>query len=92
MIDAAKYPQLAKMEQVQAESQAIGAFIEWLSENKMFIGTHVLPEGHVHEIAVPIAEGTEQLLARHFEVDLNAVERERRAVLAAHNTAMEAGR
>ena len=31
----------------------------------------------------PVAVSTEEMLARHFGIDLKAVERERRAVLAA---------
>ncbi len=65
-IDATKYP-LALMATVQGQSQAIGEFIEDGLHGTRFF---------------PILESTEQLLVRHFEVDLNAVERERRQVRA----------
>lgn len=79
-IDGDKYPQLAQMRAVQAQSQAIGEFIEWLGENGMVICTTEdgLRGGRYYPVGTP----TEALLARHFGVDLNAVERERRQVLA----------
>lgn len=79
-IDEKASPQLARMQAVQAESQTIGQFLDWLSENGMAICKP--QDGLRGERYFPIAESTEQLLARHFEVDLNAVERERRALLA----------
>lgn len=79
-IDAAKYPQLARMEEVQSESQLLGDFIEWLGEHGMVIcKPHQEFRGVAH---YPILESTEKLLATRFGVDLNAAERERRAVLA----------
>lgn len=79
-IDATKYPQLALMASVQGQSQPIGEFIEWLGENGMAICTS--EEGLRGTTFFPVLESTEKLLARHFGVDLNAVERERRQVLA----------
>ena len=79
-IDKTQYPQLAKMDAVREESQAIGEFIEWLNENGMAICTH--ENGLRGESFFLVMESVESLLARHFDVDLNAVERERRAVLA----------
>ena len=85
-IDATKFPNLARMEEVQPLSQAIGEFIDWLSENGMAI---CKPEDGLRgDRYFPIMEMPEQLLARHFEVDLNGAERERRQVLAEHNAAM----
>lgn len=81
MIDATKFPQLTRMQEVQGSSQQIGESLEWLSENGMFVGKHIVPEGWTTEVFVPIIESTEQLLARHFDIDLKAVERERRAIL-----------
>lgn len=80
-IDAAKYPQLAKMDDAQPSSQLIGEFLEWLSENGMLVGQHVVPEGRTTEVVVPISEGSDALLARYFGIDLNGVERERKQIL-----------
>lgn len=82
-IDATKYPQLAKMEAVQDESQILGEFLDWLSENGMSICKPL--EGLRGDSFFPVMETSEQLLARRFGVDLNAVERERRQVLSEHN-------
>lgn len=79
-IDASKYPQLALMASVQESSQAIGEFIDWLGENGMVICTS--ESGLRGSQFYPVLDSTEKLLARHFEVDLNAAEHERRQVLA----------
>jgi hypothetical protein len=79
-IDSTKYPQLSVMVSVQGQSQAIGDFIEWLGENGMVICTS--SEGLRGTNFCPVLESTEKLLARHFGVDLDAVERERRQMLA----------
>jgi hypothetical protein len=79
-IDPSKYPQLALMESVQVSSQAIGEFIDWLGENGMVICTS--ERGLRGSQFYPVLDSTEKLLARHFEVDLNVAERERRHVLA----------
>ena len=81
MINANKYPQLAKMQEVQDTSQAIGEFLEWLGEQRIDLCSII--QGAGHDRWAPITDGTEKLLARYFDIDLNAVERERRAVLAA---------
>lgn len=80
-IDATQFPQLAKMQAVQEQSQAIGEFIDWLGQNGMVIcaSEDGMRGGRFYPVMVP----TEELLARHFEVDLRAAEKERRATLAA---------
>ena len=76
------------MDSVQQSSQAIGEFVEWLSENGMAVCKPV--DGLRDVIYLPINESLEQLIARHFGVDLNAVERERRAVLYEFSQSMAA--
>jgi hypothetical protein len=72
-----QYPALDKMQAVQKESQAIGEFLEWLQDR----GTSL---GYWHgDDYIPYRYGTiEDLLADYFEIDLNQVEREKRAELA----------
>lgn len=77
-IDAAKYPVLAKMEDVHGESQVIGEFLEWLDEQNM---TVCEPSGFATMPWMPVRQTTETLLARYFKIDLADAERERRAVL-----------
>ena len=78
-IDATKYPMLAKMASVQNESQVIGMFLEWLQEKGMVICEQSPSQTMLY---MPVTANTGTLLARHFEVDLEAAERERRQVLA----------
>jgi len=80
-IDVTQFPQLARMQAVQEQSQAIGEFIEWLGQNGMAICTS--EEGLRGDRFYPVMVPTEELLARHFDVDLQAAEKERRATLAA---------
>ena len=80
-IDAKQHPELAKMQEVQTQSQAIGEFIEWLGQNGMAICTS--EEGLRGDRFYPVMVPTEELLARHFDVDLQAAEKERRAILVA---------
>lgn len=72
-----EFPELDKMLEVQEQSQAIGEFLEWLQsqgiilsrfddESDALVGTH---------------RSIERLLADYFEIDLDAVERERRVML-----------
>ena len=77
-IDATKYPVLSKMEDVHGESQVVGEFLEWLKEQGM---TVCEPSEFATMPWMPVRQTTEALLARYFEVDLVAAERERRAVL-----------
>lgn len=86
-IDATKYPTLAKMASVQNDSQVIGMFLEWLQEKGMVICEQ---SPHLFDALTPVTANTGTLLARHFEVDLEAAERERRQVLAEFQQASKA--
>lgn len=81
MIDEKKYPQLAKMQEVNPRSEVVGEFLDWLEQNSLFIGRYIIPDGFRREVAVPISDSTEQLLAQYFKIDLKAVERERQSIL-----------
>lgn len=80
MNDKSHYPQLAKMQEVQPTSQAIGEFLDWLGEQRIDLCS-VIP-GTGHDRWAPIVDGHEKLLARYFQIDLDAVERERRDILS----------
>lgn len=75
------YPECEKLAAVSAESQKIGCFLDWLFENGMFIARYIKADGYRNEQAMPIDENIERLLARYFEIDLNKVENERRALI-----------
>lgn len=76
-IDAEKYPALAKMAEVKDRSQVIGEFIEWLGGEGIELGRWTQSGNY----CLPISDSIEQLLAKYFEIDLVAVENERRAIL-----------
>ncbi len=74
--DTEEYPEHKKLESVQAKSQEIGAFLEWLQHERGFVIATWLDE----ELA-PSHESIEKLLAAYFDVDLNRIEREKRRML-----------
>lgn len=74
-------PECAKLVEVSPDSQKIGEFIEWLHENGMQI---CKLEGYADSFRdeyTPVPDNTEKLLARYFQIDLDVVETERRALL-----------
>jgi hypothetical protein len=67
-------PTLDKLRFVKDKSQAIGEFLEWLmGEQKVQLMLY-------HELA-PERRNIERLLADFFEINLDEVEKERRALL-----------
>ncbi len=88
-VDASKYPALAKMEDCQAESQVVGDFLDWLGANGLAIcESSPAFQGRSY---FPLSTTPEELLARRFEIDLAAVERERRATLVDFTASRERG-
>jgi hypothetical protein len=71
------YPEHEKLAAISDKSQEIGAFLEWLQEQgwllALYHGDHLRP---VHK---PITS----LLASYFEIDEDALEREKRQMLDA---------
>lgn len=76
MTDTPKYPEHEKLRAVQAESQAIGEFIDSLGEAGL-----VLAEWRGDHL-VQSTQRTEDLLAAHFEIDQTRLEAEKQAMLA----------
>lgn len=74
-------PEHDKVRAVKDRSQEIGNFIEWLQENNMQICSReeVFPEHHQW---FPTHKSIETLLAEYFEIDLDKLEEEKRAMLA----------
>lgn len=75
---AEDYPELAKMSRVREASQAIGEFIE---TSGLVLSEWVEVEGYRDPHLMPISLSIEQVLAKYFDIDLNKVEKERRAIL-----------
>jgi len=75
MMKCSLMSELEKLRSVQERSQAIGDFLGWLGEQGIFL-CRSQERGFY-----PIPETTEQLLAKYFNIDLNKVEQEKRAIL-----------
>ncbi|MEW6049253.1 MAG: hypothetical protein AB1609_22745 [Bacillota bacterium] len=73
-------PMLDKMRAVRERSQLIGEFLEWL-EGKGYILCCRTQGEEMRFPYLPARKSIEELLAEFFEVDLDAAEREQRAVL-----------
>ena len=76
-----RYPEHQKLKAVKHESQAIGEFLEWLSENEMQICKIQPGEFIRHGGYEAVRDSTEQLLARFFEIDLKKISDEKDAML-----------
>lgn len=74
-------PELDKLREAQGHSLALSAFVDWLEANGMRICETTQDEGYRDSGYWPIMASREELFARHFSIDLRAVETERRAVL-----------
>ena len=89
-----KTPELDKMSEVRERSQTVGAFVDWLRDEKNV----TLCESHQHsefcensdedieceleaDEYVPFSFRIEELLAEYFDIDLVKVETERRKIL-----------
>ncbi len=73
------YMEHAKLNRVKDKSQAIGEFLDWLSEQR---GIALCKYDPAHPPYWPIHKRTEQLLAEFFQIDLKKIEDEKRAMLA----------
>lgn len=70
-------PTLEKMRGIRDESQAIGAFLEWLGNEQHL----TLCKLNKYDEFCPTVYGTEKLLALYFDIDLDESEREKRQLL-----------
>lgn len=70
-------PEIKKMEAVKDKSQAIGEFLEWLYEEGLLVAKYSGSNDRI----IPVSILVEKLLANYFNIDLNKVESEKRALL-----------
>jgi hypothetical protein len=96
-VKAVETPELERLSEVSERSNAIGQFLDWLREEKGYHVMRWSvkrdwadydegdPEGDEESElgGVRVLESTEKLLAEFFDIDLEKVERERRALLDA---------
>ena len=71
------WPEHVKLEAVSKESQAIGQFLEGLNER----GYGLAKWNDDAEDYVAVNIDIETLLAEHFDIDMNKIEQEKRAML-----------
>lgn len=71
-----RYPEHAKMRKVMHLSQACGEFLAAMQEQGRFLCERD-ETGHL----MPTRKSFAQLLAEHFGIDLDKIEREKRAML-----------
>lgn len=79
---ASPYPEHDKMKKVSDESQAIGQFLD-LNDHGWILAEYVEIEGRSYPALVPVSLSIQQILALYFDIDLNKIEEERRAMLEA---------
>lgn len=73
-------PTLDKMLEVKEASHQIGQFLEWLQEEGYVLGKYI--DGSDYDpYLVPTYEPIEKLLAKYFDIDLDATEKEKRLIL-----------
>ncbi len=73
-------PMLDKIHNIKEDSQKIGEFLYWLTENGIVLCATPEKPFPGEEYA-PIGEPIETILARYFEIDLAKAEEERVAIL-----------
>lgn len=73
-------PALDRLAAVHGEMRAIEEFLEWLSEQGLFIAMWE-DVGRIEPRGMPIGESAHDVVACYLGVDLAEVERERRGLL-----------
>lgn len=81
-----EYSECEKIGKVKDQSQAIGEFIDWLQSEKgiVFARYHIEGKDPIVDYLkklIPVHLSMEKTLAEFFDIDLNKVEEERRAML-----------
>lgn len=87
-MDAEKYPESAKLLEVHEQSQAIGEFLEWLGSQGIILSEHYADTDRLW----PIHKSFTSLLADFFEIDLNALDKEKQAMLEEYQEMQRARR
>lgn len=78
VMDEIKTPECDKLSKISDQSQIIGEFLEWLT-NERSIQICILD--NFSGKFLPYRFSMEQLLAEYFDIDLDKVEQERRLIL-----------
>ena len=70
------YPEHEKLKALNGANNIVGDFISWLSEQGIWLG-----KWDNFDRLHPIMDSTEDLLAKYFDIDRFAIEREKQAML-----------
>lgn len=73
-----RYPEHAKQKEVWDEAQGVGQFIDWLADNGYEIAEWDADGRRLHGSG----KRPDELIAGFYELDLNKLEQEKRAMLA----------
>ncbi len=73
-----KTPELDKIQEYKEVSQELGCFIDWLSSD---LSIPLCKWEDELQDYYPVHRSIESLLAQYYDIDLNIVEEERRAIL-----------
>lgn len=86
-VTASTTPEHDKLSAVRERSQEIGGFLAWAQEREIILAVPRGPGDGPPDPGtvwyVPCHRSVTDLLAQYFEIDLSALEREKRAMLAA---------
>jgi len=72
-----KYPEHVKLQAINGKSQACYDFLQFLSTKGILLGRYDNMSGRLVTTAPPVME----LLAEFFEIDMNKIEAEKRAMV-----------
>jgi len=74
-------PECERLKAVQEQSQIIGEFLEWLGDEKGYFICTYGDNAEFPQLPFLISDSRERLLAEFFGIDLDKVEKEKRALL-----------
>ena len=77
-----EYPEHEKLEAVKDESQAIGAFFDWLQNERHPTLQMCIVTDHADHPFQPAPVSIRQLLAEYFSIDLKKIDAEKDEMLA----------
>ena len=77
-----KYTECDKMLKVRDQSQTIGEFLDWVQNEKGYTLCERNEDRSFDQTYFPARFSMESILAEFFGINLNKVEKERRAMLA----------
>lgn len=75
------YPEHEKLEAIKDESQAIGAFLDWLQNERQPTLQLCAVTNHTDHPFQPIYFGIQELLAEYFDINLKKIEAEKNKML-----------